>query len=132
MLWGLVGTRHARFAGFVRGPAACCAICGLLRGQPEHHAGHNPAGALAIVALLGSRWPSPRRGWAIYNEVGGEWLEEVHEAAANVMLALVGVHVPGAPGQLAAPREPGARDGHRPQDRRAEEGIRSAWRAWRC
>ena len=53
ILWGLVGTRHARFASFVRGPAAVARYLGsLLRGRPEHHSGHNPAGALAIVALL--------------------------------------------------------------------------------
>src|SRR6478672_9751097 len=53
LLWGLVGTRHARFAAFVRGPAAVASyLRSLLRNAPEHHAGHNPAGALAIVAML--------------------------------------------------------------------------------
>ena len=49
-VWGLVGSRHSRFSDFVRGPRAIAAYLGsLLRGRPEHHAGHNPAGALAIV-----------------------------------------------------------------------------------
>ena len=65
----------------------------LLRGRPEHHAGHNPAGALAIVALLGLAVLVTAAGWATYHEVGGEWLEELHEGAANAMLALVGLHV---------------------------------------
>jgi len=34
-------------------------------------------------------------GYATYNEIGGEWLEELHELAANGMLALVVVHVAG-------------------------------------
>jgi hypothetical protein len=34
-------------------------------------------------------------GWATYNEVGGEWLSELHEGAANTMLAIVGVHIAG-------------------------------------
>ena len=96
LIWGLVGTRHARFASFVRGPAAVGRyLRSLLRGTPEHHVGHNPAGALAIVALLTLTVAAAATGWAAYNEVGGEWLAEVHEAAANLMLAAVGVHLAG-------------------------------------
>jgi cytochrome b len=94
LLWGLFGTRHARFADFVRGPKAVLRYLGsLLRGQPEHHAGHNPAGALAIVALLGLTCITVLLGWANYSELGGEWVEEGHELAANLMLLVVGVHV---------------------------------------
>ena len=94
VLWGLFGTRHARFTDFVRGPAAVAAyLKSLLRGRPEHHAGHNPAGALAIVALLLLAIAVPATGWALFNDLGGEWLENVHEGVANAMLALVAVHV---------------------------------------
>lgn len=96
ILWGLVGTRHARFASFVRGPKAAGRYLGsMLRGRPEHYTGHNPAGALAIVGLIVLAMTVAVSGWATYNEVGGEWLEEVHEVAANGMLALVGLHVMG-------------------------------------
>lgn len=92
--WGLVGTRHARFSSFVRGPAAVARYLGsLLRGQPEHHVGHNPAGALAILAMLGLTLAIAASGWALYHELGGDALEELHEALAVAMLALVGVHV---------------------------------------
>jgi cytochrome b len=96
VLWGLFGTRHARFAGFVRGPRAVLAyLRGLATGRPEHHTGHNPAGALAIVGLLGLGLLTAASGWAVYNDVGGDWLEEAHELAANSMLALVGLHLAG-------------------------------------
>lgn len=131
LLWGLFGTRHARFTGFVRGPAAVAAyLKSLLRGRPEHHAGHNPAGALAIVALLLLAVAVPATGWALFNDLGGEWLEDVHEGVANAMLALVAVHVAAVAisswlhgenlvaamitGRKAAPRE---------------EAIRGAWRS---
>lgn len=53
LIWGLVGTRHARFASFVRGPAAARAyLCGLVKGTAKRSVGHNPAGAIMIVALL--------------------------------------------------------------------------------
>lgn len=96
LLWGLVGTRHARFASFVRGPAAVKRyLLAILHGRPEHHVGHNPAGALAIVLMLGLTLAIAASGWSLYNDLGGDWLEEVHEAAANLMLALVGVHIAG-------------------------------------
>lgn len=94
LLWGLLGTRHARFVDFVRGPQAVRRyLASLLRGAPEHHAGHNPAGGLAIVALLGLTCLTVVLGWATYSELGGEWLEEGHELAGNLMLLLVGVHM---------------------------------------
>jgi len=94
VLWGLIGSRHARFSSFVRGPAAVARyLRSLASGRPEHHAGHNPAGALAVLALLGLGALLTASGWATYNELGGDWLEEAHEAIANTMLALVGLHI---------------------------------------
>jgi cytochrome b len=51
--WGFVGTRHARFANFVRGPAAIGAYLRSL-GDGAHPAsvGHNPLGALSVLALI--------------------------------------------------------------------------------
>ena len=96
ILWGLLGTRHARFSSFVRGPKAVARYLGAaLRGQPEHHTGHNLAGALAIVALLALTLAVAASGWASYNEVAGEWLKNIHEAVANLMLAVVGLHIAG-------------------------------------
>lgn len=94
LVWGLIGTRHARFADFVRGPAAVTGyVRSLLARRPAAHAGHNPAGALAIVALLALAIGVTATGWLTYSELGAESLEDVHEAVANIMLALVGVHV---------------------------------------
>ena len=96
IVWGLVGTHHARFANFVRGPAAVLRyLSSIGRGQPEHFAGHNPAGALAILALLGLTLAVAGSGWGVFNDMGGEWFEEAHEVVANLMLVVVGVHVLG-------------------------------------
>jgi cytochrome b len=94
LLWGVIGTRYARFASFVRGPAAVVRyLRSLLQGRPEHHVGHNPAGALAIVLLLLLGILLVATGWASEQELGGHWLEELHEGVGNFMLAVVGVHV---------------------------------------
>ena len=53
ILWGFVGTRHAKFWQFVRGPAATLRYTfGLLRGNSTLYAGHNPLGAYMVVMLL--------------------------------------------------------------------------------
>lgn len=129
IVWGLVGTRHARFADFVRGPRAAWRYLGsLLSGRPEHHAGHNPAGALAIVALLVLIAATAASGWANYNDIGGEWLEELHEGAANTLLAVVLVHLVGVVVGSLTHRENLVRS--MITGRKAvppQEGIRSAW-----
>lgn len=131
ILWGLMGTRYARFSSFVRGPKEVIRyLGGLLRGRPEHHTGHNPAGALAIVALLTLSLMVTLAGWATYNELTGDWVEEVHEAAANIMLALVGAHVAAVVLSSKLHRENlvramiSGRKVGKPQ-----EGIRSPWRS---
>lgn len=48
LMWGLVGPRYARFATFVRGPAA---VKRYLLGAMAP-AGHNPLGAWSVLALL--------------------------------------------------------------------------------
>lgn len=96
LAWGLAGTRHARFSDFIRSPGAALAYLGsLLRGQPEHHTGHNPAGGWAIVLLLLLGLAAAATGWPVYQDIGGEWLEELHEGAVNAMLAVVLVHLAG-------------------------------------
>jgi cytochrome b len=96
LVWGLLGSRPARFASFVRGPAAVKAyLKALLNGQAAHTTGHNPAGALAIVALLGLTLLTTGLGWATYNDWGGEALAEGHELAASGMLGVVGLHLLG-------------------------------------
>ena len=96
LVWGVVGTRYARFAEFVRGPAAVAGYLRRLIGRSaEHPVGHNPAGAAAILLLLVLGIASGASGWALYQELGGDWLEEVHEFFANAMLAVVFIHVAG-------------------------------------
>ena len=48
VLWGFAGPRYARFANFVRGPGA---VARYLKGAAAP-AGHNPLGALSVMALL--------------------------------------------------------------------------------
>jgi len=131
VIWGLVGTRHARFASFVRGPRAVWRYLRSLPGpRPEHHTGHNPAGAVAIVGLLGLIALTAASGWATYSELGGEWLEELHEIAANGLMVLVVVHIAGVVVGSVVHRENLVRSmftGRKPAP--PAEGIRRSWGA---
>ncbi|MBK6357872.1 MAG: cytochrome b/b6 domain-containing protein [Betaproteobacteria bacterium] len=94
--WGFIGSRYARFVDFVRGPGSVVDyLRSLIRLDPDHHTGHNPAGGWAIVLLLALGIATGLVGWAMYNELGGEWLEELHEGLAATMLTVVFVHVAG-------------------------------------
>lgn len=94
--WGLIGTRYARFADFVRGPQAVRAyMSSLFRLEPSHHVGHNPAGGWAIVLLIGLGLLTALAGWATYNELGGDLFEELHEGLATAMLIVIIVHLAG-------------------------------------
>ncbi len=100
LLWGLVGSRHARFADFVRAPSQVKDyLRSLARGRPAHHVGHNPAGGWAIVVMLCLIAATASLGWATYHEVGGketaEWLGDVHGFAGDALFAVVLVHLAG-------------------------------------
>lgn len=94
LVWGLVGTRHARFGEFVRGPGQVRAYLGsLLRGSPDHHAGHNPAGGWMVIALILVLAATALSG-VLLVQAGEAW-EDLHEGLANLSLVLVTVHVLG-------------------------------------
>lgn len=130
LLWGVIGTRHARFSDFVRGPGKVLDyLRSLAQRKPAHYVGHNPAGALAIVGMLGLTLAIGFTGWMLFQDLGGDALEETHELLANLMVALVALHVAAVVvssrlhgENLAAAMVTGRKRGT------AAEAIRSAWR----
>jgi cytochrome b len=96
LLWGLIGTRYARFSSCAFGAKSVVAyVKSLFTSSPTHYLGHNPAASWAVYALLALSIAAGATGYASYNDIGGHWLEEAHEAAANVLLAVVFVHITG-------------------------------------
>ncbi len=47
--WGFIGPLHARFSEFIKGPSA---IVAEIQGNSAPGVGHNPLGALSVIALL--------------------------------------------------------------------------------
>jgi len=98
LLWGIVGTRYARFRQFVRSPSAVIGyVRDIVTGREARYLGHNPAGGLMIVALIATVASVSTSGWMMTTDTffGVDWVEHVHEALASGMLALVGLHVLG-------------------------------------
>jgi len=98
IVWGFVGTKHARFANFVRGPGA---IAGYLRDTAQLRAtrylGHNPAGGGMIVALLVMLSIIAATGFMLTTDAfwGVAWVQETHETAVSLTLGLVALHILG-------------------------------------
>lgn len=99
IVWGFVGTRHARFADFLPTPRRVLRhVTALFDGQPEHHWGHNPLGALMVFALLTTVIALGLTGWLQTTDAywGVEWVQELHEALAEGLLWLAGLHAASA------------------------------------
>jgi cytochrome b len=109
VVWGLLGTRYARFASFWFGPrAALVYVRQTLAGHAPRYLGHNPAGGLAIFALLllalavgatgffvlgSEEQHGPAAGWL--SRAQSPLFRSLHEASAYLMLLLVVVHLLG-------------------------------------
>lgn len=104
LLWGLIGGSTARFATFVKGPRA---VLLYLRGRAGFVAGHNPLGALSVLALLGALALQVGLGLFASDEDGlyggpfshlidpglSEDVTEWHEQMFDVLLVLIGIHL---------------------------------------
>jgi len=104
IFWGLIGGSTARFATFVKGPRAILAYLG---GRAKAGVGHNPLGALSVVALLAllavqvglglfasdedGLYSGPLAHWISFE--ASRILAERHEQMFDVLLVLIGLHV---------------------------------------
>ncbi|MEQ8390187.1 MAG: cytochrome b/b6 domain-containing protein [Thalassospira sp.] len=98
LVWGLIGTRYARFTQFIKRPSETKQYLGdILQGRERRYVGHNPAGAAMIVALLLAMSGCALTGWMYTTDAfwGVDWVEETHEFLANGLLALVLLHIAG-------------------------------------
>lgn len=96
LVWGFFGTRYARFRSFLFKPGELVAyVSSLAKGKPTHYVGHNPAGSVAIWLLLALGLSIGATGVMLFQDIGGDLLEELHEGLSFSMLAVVAVHIGG-------------------------------------
>lgn len=112
VIWGLVGTTHARFSDFVFAPTVVISFLReTLKGQAKRYLGHNPAGGWMVILLLVMLSLISITGLVLYgvDEHAGplagfmagtgedvkDIFEELHEFFANFTLFLVIIHLAG-------------------------------------
>ncbi|AGK56541.1 cytochrome B561 [Hyphomicrobium denitrificans 1NES1] len=98
IVWGLIGSKYARFSNFVVGPRKVSAFAmQSMRLKAPRHIGHNPAGAVMIIALLATLLGLAITGHLMTTNAywGSKAMEEVHEGLAYFALGLVLLHVLG-------------------------------------
>lgn len=125
IIWGVVGTKYARFSNFIYDKKTTCLYAkSLLTAKPVHYLGHNPIGGWVIVTLLIFLLATSWSGLVLYgaeghgplanqqisivsqahangddhedgNDGGDELWEEVHEVFAQITLLLVFLHIAG-------------------------------------
>lgn len=102
LVWGFVGSTYARFCTFIKGPQS---IKAYLRGE-WHGLGHNPLGALSVLAILATVGIQVASGLFASDDSGfygpladlvseslSHGLTELHESMEPVLIALVVAHV---------------------------------------
>lgn len=112
LVWGVVGTRYARFSNFIYRPKE---ITGFVKDtlalKAKRYIGHNPAGGAMVILLILSLLITGLTGMSVLaieeqqgpfvslmSGMGEFWedvFEEVHEFFANFTLFLVVVHIAG-------------------------------------
>jgi cytochrome b len=108
VVWGFLGSRHARFSDFIYAPStAAIYVRDLLTFRGDHRVlGHSPGGGYMVLVLLvflvatvvtglivygGEQQLGPLAG--MFTEETGEAMEEWHEVLSNITLGLVLIHV---------------------------------------
>ena len=108
LIWGFLGTRHARFTEFLKGPSAIVAYNRSLLGKapPVHSVGHNPMGGLMVLLMLmlvglqvysglfssdDIAWSGPYNG--VVSGAMAQRLTGLHHANFNFIWAAMGLHV---------------------------------------
>ncbi len=102
LAWGIVGSTHARFHKFVPGPASTLAY---LKGEWQG-LGHNPLGALSVLAMLGLLGFQAVTGLfatdaiafngPLYRAVSSGWNDTItswHKLTEWFIYGLIGLHV---------------------------------------
>ena len=98
LVWGLIGSKHARFRDFIYRPSTVIAFLrDSVAMRAKRYIGHNPAGGAMVIALLLAITGISVSGYMMEMDAfwGEEWVEDLHEVLVNLTLGLVALHVIG-------------------------------------
>ena len=103
IVWGFVGSTHARFASFIPHPKS---VLNYLQGKSPRFLGHNPIGALSVLALLFVLSVQVVTGLFVDDEIAFQgpfakyvsnatvsFISEIHEGNQVVIYTLIAIHI---------------------------------------
>jgi cytochrome b len=101
--WGFVGSTHARFTSFIPNPKS---VLNYLQGKSPRFLGHNPIGALSVLALLFALSVQVTTGLFVDDEIAFQgpfakyvsnatvsFLSQIHEGNQVVIYTLITIHI---------------------------------------
>ncbi|MEK1900343.1 MAG: cytochrome b/b6 domain-containing protein [Rhizobium sp.] len=95
ILWGFVGTKHARFSDFLPTPRRVMEqILDMIDGNDKRYLGHNPLASVMMLLLMALLAATALTGWMTTLDAfwGEKWLEKLHGTIANGIMVLAFVH----------------------------------------
>ena len=105
IVWGFIGTKHARFTEFVPSPMRLSHYVTVIQ---KRTLGHDPLGALMILSLLATLLITALSGMTLWGMEGrgqladtlvvcwsGSLVEDIHHLASDLTLVLVVLHIAG-------------------------------------
>ncbi len=98
LIWGLIGSSHARFSAFPPNPVAAIRhLVALSRGDKTVHLSHNPIGALMVYNIWLTVFLLGITGYMMGTIMffGIDWVEEAHEMAFNWLVFSIILHICG-------------------------------------
>lgn len=96
LLWGIVGTRYARFRSFLFTPKEIVVyLLAMFKGKPAHYLGHNPAGSVTVWLLLGLGLFVTVSGVLALQDDASDRVIDLHGLSTNVMLGVIALHLAG-------------------------------------
>lgn len=107
IVWGIVGTRHARFGSFVRGPVTAARYAAAwFTGRDTPHVGHNPVGAWMVVLMLAMLFTQAATGLFANDQImnvgplfgyvdaaTSDRLTTLHKTLFDVLVIAIALHV---------------------------------------
>ncbi len=96
IVWGVLGTRHARFSSFALNPTDLVSYFrGIISGEKKRWAGHNPASSWAAIIMMTFALGLAVTGYLMTSGPDKETFEDIHELFANGFIIVVVLHVAG-------------------------------------
>jgi cytochrome b len=95
IVWGFVGSKYARFSDFFPTPTRTIKhLRHIIYGEQDMHIGHNPLGAMMMFVLITLVLTLGVTGFMQSLDAywGAEWLMDLHNTLANILIALAVIH----------------------------------------